>query len=270
MARLSLMSANYVAQQVGYQMTEGWMQGQNAVEDWFRPLETYAERFGKLLADVQALGFDTLDVWLAHLSPVWGTPDHIAIARDLLAQHGLTVASLAGWFGGTTAEFEASCKLAQAVNTTVLGGGTSLHKSGNAEERATMIGLLRDYGLKFGIENHPEKTPQDILDQIGDSGDVIGTAVDTGWWATQGYDALAAMKALREHIVHVHLKDIRAAGAHETCRFGEGIVPLEACVQYLRASGYDGYYSIEHEPEHFDPTEDVRVSAALVKGWFTS
>ena len=38
----------------------------------------------------------------------------------------------------------------------------------------------------------------------------IGATVDTGWWATQGYDPARAIEELGEHVVHVHLKDVRA------------------------------------------------------------
>ena len=31
-----------------------------------------------------------------------------------------------------------------------------------------------------------------------------------------------------------------AAGGHETCRFGQGVVPIEQCVRILKEIGYDG------------------------------
>ena len=61
-------------------------------------------------------------------------------------------------------------------------------------------------------ENHPEKSPQEVLALIGDADDVLGAAIDTGWWATQGYDPVQAIRDLRERLFHVHLKDVEAAG----------------------------------------------------------
>ena len=46
------MSANYVARQLDYQMTEGWMQGDNATQAYFRPIETYAARFEEMIAEI--------------------------------------------------------------------------------------------------------------------------------------------------------------------------------------------------------------------------
>jgi L-ribulose-5-phosphate 3-epimerase len=58
--------------------------------------------------------------------------------------------------------------------------------------------------------------------------------------------------------VHVHLKDVRAVGEpHDTCVWGEGVVDIEACVRALQDIGYDGYLTIEHEPEDHDPSEEI-------------
>ena len=52
----------------------------------------------------------------------------------------------------------------------------------------------------------------------------------------------------------MHLKDVKALGEpHDTCRWGQGIVDVEACVRALRRLGYSGALSIEHEPEDHDP-----------------
>ncbi len=267
MNTISFMSANFVARQVGYNMTEGWGQGDTATNDYFRPLETFADRFEVMLAEVQAMGFTVIDIWLAHLHPNWATLDHIQIARDLLAKHGLTVSSLAGGFGTTPEQFEATCDLAVALNTKILGGNTALLQT----NRDLVISLLQKYDLKLGIENHPEKTPEELLEKIGHGGqDTIGAAIDTGWFGTQGYDAARAIEILMPHLFHVHLKDVLAVGAHDTCRYGQGIVPLEHCVQTLKQLGYSGGISIEHEPDHADPTPDVIASFAMLKGWLAA
>ncbi len=264
---ISFMTANYVARPVGYHMTEGWMQGDDATQAHFRPAETFAERFDAYLRDIQALGYAAIDLWLAILHPEWATETHISAALDLLQRYRFPVVSLAGWFGGTRAEFDAVCRLAGRFDCTILGGGTSLLDS----DRAYVVARLRESGLKLGIENHPEKTPQVMLARLGASDeDVIGTAVDTGWYGTQGYDAAQALDELRDRLVHVHLKDVRQPGAHETCRFGMGCVPVEQCVRTLRAIGYAGPISIEHEPDLFDPADDLKVNLQLLREWMAS
>jgi sugar phosphate isomerase/epimerase len=65
------------------------------------------------------------------------------------------------------------------------------------------------------------------------------------------------------------LKDVFQVGERrfESCRYGRGIVPLERCVYLLLESGYQGGFSIEHEPHNFDPREDVQASFKMLKGW---
>jgi sugar phosphate isomerase/epimerase len=267
MNTISFISANFVARQLGYRMTEGWMQGDSATNDYFRPIDTFAERFDAMLGEAQAMGFSAIDIWLAHLHWTSATDEHIAAAREALQQRGLSVPSLAGGFGATPAEFESACRLARALGADVLAGMTPLLR----EDRPTVIALLREYDVKLGLENHPEKTPEEMLAQIGDgAGGLIGTAIDTGWYGTQGYDAAQAIERLRDHIVHVHLKDVRAPGGHETCRYGAGCVPIEACVQTLKAIGYRGPIGVEHEPELHDPTEDCIANLGMLREWLAA
>jgi sugar phosphate isomerase/epimerase len=264
MTTISFMTANYVARQLDYTMTGGWGQGDAATQAYFRPTETFAERFEDLLAEIADLGFESIDLWVAHLHPLWATPNHIATAQDLLGKFGLRVSSLAGGFGSTLAEFTASCRLATALGAPILGGGTPLL----ASDRSGLVDLLVEHNLVLGYENHPEKTPAEVLDKIG--GGVpgrIGVTVDTGWFGTQGYDAATAITELADTLVYVHLKDVLAVGAHETCRFGQGIVPIERCVKALLHIGYAGGISIEHEPEHSNPNDDVRASFVLLQSF---
>lgn len=264
MNTISFMTANYVARQVNYHMTDGWGQGDTASNAYFQPIATFAKRFDEYMTDVVAMGFDAVDIWTGVLNPAWATDDHIRAAKDSLDRHQLNVASIAGGFGATRDELEASCKLAVALDTTILGGNAALL----ATDRASAIDILTTYDVKLGIENHPEKTPEEVLAKIGDGGNGhIGTAIDTGWFGTQGYDAAKAIEKLDGHLLHIHLKDVRAAGAHETCKFGDGVVPVEECVQTLQRLGYDGPMCIEHEPDYYDPTEECVASFKMVKDW---
>jgi L-ribulose-5-phosphate 3-epimerase len=264
---VSFMSANFVARQVGYRMSGGWMQGDQAANDFFRPLATFPERFGGLLNEISDLGFTAVDIWSAHLNWNWAAAEHIGAARALLADRRLEVVSLAGNFGSTRPEFEAACRLAVALGAARLGGDSSLL----ATDRAFVVATLRAHRLQLGIENHPEKNTRELLDKIGDVGNgTIGAALDTGCFATLGYDAAQAVTELSGQLVHVHLRDVLAPGSHASCAFGQGCVPLEACVRNLRQVGYAGPISIEHNPEYFDPSEDCRFSLALLRGWLAT
>ena len=107
-----------------------------------------------------------------------------------------------------------------------------------------------------------------MLDKIAAGGERFGACVDTGWWGTQGYDAARAIEELGAHVLHVHLKDVLALDEpHETCRWGDGIVPVRACVDALRRIGYTGAIAVEHEPETYDPSDEVRAMRVELEGW---
>lgn len=260
---ISFMTANYVARQLNYHMTEGWGQGDAVTQDAFRPFETFPARFRELLQDIRALGFGALDLWAAHLYPAWATPDHLAAARDLLAEFDLHITSYALWLGDLDT-LDRAIPVMQALDIPLIGGGGALLET----HRDALIDRLRDAGLAFGYENHAEKTPEELLVRIGERDpQTIGIALDTGWFGVQGYPADRAAALLADRIKLVHLKDVRTTGVHDTCALGDGIVPVRGCVDVLRAAGYTGAYSIEHEPETYDPTDEIAISAARLRAW---
>jgi len=258
---LSFMGANYVARESGYPGGEDWGPFDAATNAAFQPINSYAERLDGLLGQIAAAGFESIDLWLAHLNWRWATREHVLIARHALSHHGLRVATLAGNFGSTRSELEAACRLATALDVDVLGGMGDVLRA----DRAGAEEVLREHGVRFAYENHPERDPQEVLDLIGDASDVLGVAIDTGWWATHGYDPVQAFRDLRERVFYVHLKDVARAGEpHLTCAHSEGVVDIPACVDELLASGYAGGMSIEHEPYDHDPTaECIRMREVL-------
>jgi sugar phosphate isomerase/epimerase len=258
---LSFMSANYVAKELGYGAADDWGPFDAATNAAFEPLETFPARFDALLATIAGIGFDTIDLWFGHLNWLWATPEHVAAARDALARHDLRVVSLAGSVGATTEELTAACRLANDLDVDLIAGLSAIVRS----DRPAAVAVLREHGVRFALENHPEKTPQEVLDAIGDEGDVLGAAVDTGWWATQGYDPVAAIEELSERLFHVHLKDVVEPGTHMTCTYGEGCARIADCVDALLRVGYSGPVSIEHEPYDRDPTADCVRMLAMIR-----
>ena len=249
---LSFMGANFVARELGYGAADEWGPFDVATNAAFEPIDTYAARLDEILAIVASAGFEAMDMWLAHLNWRWATPEHVAIARDLLDRHGIRVVSLAGSFGETPSDLEAACRLANALDVDLLGGMGDVLRNHRSEAES----VLRAHGVRFAYENHPERTPQEVLDLIGEADDVLGAAVDTGWWATQGYDPVAAIHDLSGRLFHVHLKDVEEPGAHVTCMHGDGCARIADCVQALLDIGYTGPVSVEHHSFDRDPTDE--------------
>ena len=155
---ISFNGANYVAQQINFRMTEGWKQGNDVAEDWYRPEETFAVRFASLISNIKALGFSAMDLWTAQLNWSWATDTQIRLAAK------------------------------------ILGGNTALLKHGRHE----IVPILEDTGAVFAFENHPnEKNPEDVLRMLeGLDEQKVGICIDTGWFGTNGYDARKALEEL--------------------------------------------------------------------------
>ncbi len=180
--------------------------------------------------------------------------------------NGVRVVSLAGNFGASAADLESACRLANALEVDLLGGMGDVLRL----DRPGAESVLRAYGVRFGYENHPERSPQEVLELIGDADDVLGAAVDTGWWATQGYDPVQAIRDLRPRLFHVHLKDVEAPDTHISCMHGEGVARIADCVDELLDSGYRAALSVEHEPFDRDPTGEVIRMRGLLEAQLTA
>ena len=153
---LSFMSANYVAEELGYGAATEWGPFDVATNAAFEPLESFAPRFDALLARITGIGFDTIDLWFGHLNWRWATPEHVACARETLERHAVGVSSLAGSVGATVDDIAAACRLANALDVDLIAGvGEVVHR-----DREGAAAVLRDHGVRFGLENHPEKTPE--------------------------------------------------------------------------------------------------------------
>jgi sugar phosphate isomerase/epimerase len=128
--------------------------------------------------------------------------------------------------------------------------------------------VLEAHGVRFGLENHPERTPDEVLAAIGHSA-WLGAAVDTGWWATQGYDPVDAIRELSDRLFHVHLKDVEEPGTHVTCMHGEGCARIADCVDALVELGYAGPVSIEHHAFDRDPTAECAHMLTQIRAQLT-
>lgn len=257
-------TANFAFRQVNYRATGDWGQACRTSREHFSPVGTFETRFDELLGEVDALGFKDIELWHFHLHQNWWTPEHVEIARAVADRRRMRFVAYCGGFGDDLPEVERTLGLVTALGIPLLAGASRAFW----EERAEFVARLRERGIRFGYENHPEKTPQELLDRAGpDEGGLVGVTVDTGWFGTQGYPADQAVRELGDRVLHIHLKDVREVGGHDTVDFGQGVVPVRGVVETLAEMGYGGYLSIEHEPDQFDPAEDLQDSLRQLQSW---
>src|SRR6266704_2614649 len=169
MPKISFISANYVARALDYRGPSDWM-----AHDAATIRAASAEHFAGIAADVAAAGFENIDIWTAHCH--WqhhADGDYIEIVKGICSQYDLAITSYAGgmWGADPAAMAPHIQKICERLN------------------------------VRYGLENHPEKSVEEILAKIGGGQySRIGVALDTGWCGTHSLDALEAARRLREKV----------------------------------------------------------------------
>jgi len=264
MNTISFITANFVAREVGYALTEGWHQGNNATNDFFRPIDTFPKRFEALLKEIKLMGYPAIDLWVAHLHWAWAGKEHAKIATSLLNKHRLQAASMVGNFGATRLEFEAACKLANAIEVRVIVGQAPFLNTNRAEA----VELLRKYKLEIALLNTNESNPEALQELVGtDNHHIIGIALDVGSYYKSGGDILSTLEEIAPNLRLVQLKNLRSQEEATTSLFEKGCVPLQETVDKLIELRYNGPLCIEHHPFDKDPSEDCQHNLELVKTW---
>ena len=154
--------------------------------------------------------------------------------------------------------------------------------------------MARAAGVKLAMENHQTTmtvSARRIMEVVRAVGlTTVGVPYDQANLSHMHQEEFAeALEVQQGHIVHVHVKDFvkkpgRERSTSDTVAFmpaegraivtrvvGEGIVPWEQILPALRATGYDGWLSLELEkrwyPDELPSEEEAfRRSAAFLRG----
>lgn len=197
----------------------------------------------EICRDIAAAGYRAVEIWEAHATPETMSEERAARWKAILDKAGLQPIGYAGKLSRETAQ------VCQWLGIAAINGGMG----GLNVAEATV--LCSSSGVRFNFENHPQKSAEAILAAVDSGNDYLGVCIDTGWLGTQGVDAPAAIRTCGNRVRHVHLKDVKAVGGHETCLLGTGVVDVAGCIAALREIGYDGWYSWEDEPEDRNPMD---------------
>jgi L-ribulose-5-phosphate 3-epimerase len=264
---IAFMTANFVAKEINYsgkQLLEEWGQCHEITLKSFHGPD-FKDKFESLIGDISQLGFNEIELWNAHFEPLIITDWQLNAAVEILKNYNMKVVGLyTDAFRDRSTTIEVGQTIFQAAKEL---GANKIIQSGKPLDERLIVTLCEQYDMYFGIENHPEKDSEELLEMIRPFSPRIGACIDTGWFATQGGNAAEIVKALQGHTVHIHLKDILAAGEHETCTLGDGIVDIKGIIQFLKVTNYQGTLSIEHEPIDYDPTNEIKNSLFRVNQW---
>lgn len=152
--------------------------------------------------------------------------------------------------------------------------------------------VAKQYGVeRIAFEMHPGfcvYNPATLLRLREAVGDVIGANFDPSHLFWQGIDPVEAIRAMKGTIYHFHAKDTRIDKANtaingvldtrgydkiterswvfRTVGYGHDMSVWKDIISMLRATGYNGAVSIEHEDGLMSPTEGLEKAVSFLKG----
>lgn len=196
------------------------------------------------------------------------TEDDIKQMQDLLAKYELSVGAYHHYLGEEgeiwKADFRGTLERAldfcQRLGVEVLVGALP----GGPDTLPQVSEICARRGIHQAIENHHgnpwAESPQQVWEACRDL-DHVGSCLDTGHFAVDGYDCPGAVDLLGEKIYDVHLGDTTKLGdLTASCVLGEGLANVGEVLRRLKAIGYDRMLAMEfHFPESMieDPKFDA-------------
>lgn len=174
----------------------------------------------------RANDFQGVELWGAHARNLAKTP---IVSADWMASFGLTVPMLSDYLPTDgdaeimRARMAELCRLAQHWRSgkirTFAGGRPSRDVPDDARRALTgrlreLCAIAADHGLRLIVETHPNTLADSLvstlrlIDEVGHP--ALGINFDVLHVWEGGDDPLAAHAALRPHIAHYHLKNVRS------------------------------------------------------------
>lgn len=230
---------------------------------WQMSPDRYRDRFDTVASEVAAAGFGAIETEVVMLGDFFD----VERLHELLDGLGLTLAALtlvAPWSSPVeTPEERDVADRAIAVVQTFPGAKLNLCQDpirsrdnlrANQDACLSCVEALVARACALGVSStfHPNSPPASQFRTADDYAYLlahlpqgVGFTPDLGHIAKGGMDALEVATTYRPFIHHVHVKDMAADGTWVAT--GEGVVPIRPVVDYLRATGFNGWIVMEDE-----------------------
>ena len=246
-------------------------------------VESFRLDFVSAVKKVADLGLDGIQKYVTGGEIYW-TNDQIKETLDIVKSHGLVFSAVCADFGHgfsypelndeliekSKRALDLAKKLECDVITTHIGKLTVEDSENNEIMRKACreLALYADsMEAAFAVETGPEKAVvlAPFLDSLGANG-VRVNFDPANLVMCSGDDPVLAVETLKKYIVHTHAKDgvmIDANSFRET-PLGEGDVNFDTYLPALKASGFDGFLTIERECGD-NPEKDIVLAAEFLR-----
>ncbi len=146
----------------------------------------------------------------------------------------------------------------------------------SADAINTIEKLVREYDIGVGFHNHGGSmsnpnykvwNPLYIAGLVEGRDRRIGVAADTGHWCTSRLNPVECLRVLKGRVISAHLKDKKDFGESHDVPYGEGVANIKACLEELKAQGFQGNISIEYEYNWDNNVPEVTQCIDFVKNF---
>ena len=225
-------------------------------------IQTYSLRGYKVdeaLRHAKDLGFSHVEVY-SGMFPITDDAAAIAAQRKMVADLGLTIS--AHGINKFTKDAAANRKVfayAKALGVPILGADPDPDSFDSLDD------LVKEFDIKIAIHNHGPthryNKVVDVLQAIANRDDRIGACADLGHYIRSGEKPVDVIRALKERLYGVHLKDFaEMQDKTKGVILGKGHIDVPAVFAALAQVGFpaDGALSIEYEENKDNPLADIR------------
>ncbi|MGZ3840115.1 MAG: sugar phosphate isomerase/epimerase family protein [Flavisolibacter sp.] len=198
--------------------------------------------------------------------PLQSSQEKIRSVLDQFDQNGIRIYAVGVIYMKTREMVDLAFDYARKVGVDMIVGVPAYDLLNYAEAKVSAT------NIRLAIHNHgPEDTlypgPQQVYERIRDRDPRIGLCLDIGHATRAGVDPAQAVKAYRDRLFDLHIKDvtgkIKEAKAVE---IGRGVIDFAALVKTLRKTNYQGVCSLEYEKDMADPLPGLAESLGFFKG----
>ena len=206
----------------------------------------------KTLDVMQKMDMHYLCIKDFHL-PLNSNDQQIADFHARLASKGVTGYAVGPIYMRSEKEIDDAFAYAKRVGVKLVVGVPNVELLPYVEKK------VKQYGFNFAIHLHgPDialyPDAEDVWNHTKDLDPRIGMCLDIGHDLRNGKDPVADLKKYYSRVYDIHLKDVTdSTKAGYSVEVGRGLIDFPAFIHAMRALGYSGMVSLEHERNMKDP-----------------
>jgi len=206
----------------------------------------------KMLDQMQKLDMHYLSIKDFHL-PLNATDTQIKDFQAKLAEKGVTGYAVGPIYMKSEAEVDQAFAYAKKVGVRLIIGVPNVELLPYVDKK------VKEYGFNFAIHLHgPDQNiyqdAEDVWNHVKDLDPRIGMCLDIGHDFRNGKDPITDLKKYFSRVYDIHLKNVTGSTkAGYSVEVGRGLINIPAFINALRATGYSGMVSLEHERNMKDP-----------------